>query len=343
MTQQGDIIQVTAENLQKVMLPKYRMTSLLVQAAFELGYAVEVYAGTPLFRVTDKKSSRSQLIYSIFPPHNPYAAAKVADNKFFTNLVLRMADVPSPRGVRVKRAQYKNGEWDHTTAHLPAVVKPASNTLKGKDVVTNITSHDDLKNYLDALFESHTTVLVEEYYTGMEDYRLLVVGDRVVGVLHRVRPYVIGDGQQTIGELIDAKNALREESTKITLGPIKIDFDLENKLKAQELTLESVPSKDQRVELKNICNLGAGGELEDATDVMCEENKELGVRATHILGLRLSGVDMMCVDPTVPITDGSGVIVEVNNRPDLIMHHYPHVGSARNVAYDIMKALFPES
>ena len=55
------------------------------------------------------------------------------------------------------------------------------------------------------LAAEHGAVLVEKFLPG-DDYRLLVVGDRLVAAARREPPLVIGDGLQTVRELVDAVN-----------------------------------------------------------------------------------------------------------------------------------------
>ena len=50
-------------------------------------------------------------------------------------------------------------------------------------------------------FAHDQTILLEEFITGKE-YRFLVMGDEVVGILHRVPANVIGDGILTIEQLV---------------------------------------------------------------------------------------------------------------------------------------------
>ena len=46
---------------------------------------------------------------------------------------------------------------------------------------------------------------MEKYIQG-NDYRVLVVGDRVVAVSQRIPAHVIGDGEHTIGQLVELTN-----------------------------------------------------------------------------------------------------------------------------------------
>jgi cyanophycin synthetase len=49
-------------------------------------------------------------------------------------------------------------------------------------------------------------VLVERYLPG-HDYRLLVIGDKLIAAARRDPPLVVGDGKRTIRELVDHVNS----------------------------------------------------------------------------------------------------------------------------------------
>ena len=50
------------------------------------------------------------------------------------------------------------------------------------------------------------TVIVESYVTG-QDYRCLIVGGRMQAIAERVPAHVVGDGEHTVHQLVEATNA----------------------------------------------------------------------------------------------------------------------------------------
>lgn len=94
---------------------------------------------------------------------------------------------------------------------FPVVLKPKDGSF-GRGVFVNITSTEELEACYDYTKELGTTddIIIEQYIAG-KDYRLYVVGDEVVGAMHRQPPNVIGDGAHTIEQLIQLKNAEREK------------------------------------------------------------------------------------------------------------------------------------
>lgn len=331
---------VTKSNAREILVGLSPLCRLLATAAFELGYQVDVYKNTNLFRVAHQ--GKFYLVSSAYTPLNVYSSAQITDNKYFTNAILKEAGIPVPPNVPVRRAEFKRKEWSLGRLSAPWVVKPLKGTLKGNGVVTDIIRYKDLRRYLRRGLNKYPSMLIEKYYSGLQDYRVLVLDHKIIGVLHRIPAYVIGDGRSSIRQLILAKNKQRQQSKVIKLGPIKVDSELRNKLKHQHLSLHSVPKLNKRVQLKNVCNFGAGGEVHDVTRQICRENANLAVKATKALDLRLAGIDFLCTDISKPLRRTGGVIIELNQHPDIAMHHFPQLGQPRCVAREIVQAFFQQ-
>jgi D-alanine-D-alanine ligase and related ATP-grasp enzymes len=150
-------------------------------------------------------------------------------------------------------------------------------------------------------------VIVEKYIKG-NDYRVLVVGDRVVAVAQRIPPHVVGDGIHTIAQLVDMvnKDERRGEDHEKPLTKIKIDEISLALLRKQGYTPESVPPAGKVVYLKANGNLSTGGEAIDCTNKIHPVNCEIAVRAAQIIGLDIAGIDIACPDISKPIEEGMG-------------------------------------
>ena len=109
-------------------------------------------------------------------------------------------------------------------------------------------------------FRHDKTVLVEEFLTGKE-YRFLVIGDEVIGVLHRVPANVVGDGVSTIEELVREKNKdpLRGTGYRTPLEKIRLGETEELFLKGQGKTRTDIPKKGEIVYLRENSNISTGG------------------------------------------------------------------------------------
>jgi cyanophycin synthetase len=329
------IVRVTKKNEEFLTGVTNGLTRLMAQAAIDLGYTVEYFSRFNFFRI--QAGTNKPFVWATYTTLNTYVSGKLSDHKFITDSILHDAGLPVSDTTVVKREEFIKGTWDLSIITYPAVVKPARDTLKGEGVLTSIQNEKDLLKYMRKMFITFSSVIIQPYHA-MRDYRVLVLDGRVIAASYRIPAYVIGDGINTVRTLIREKNKLRNAETQ-KMGPITIDDELRNTLKNQKIELDFRPKNKQYVQLKNVCNVGAGGEVEDVTDQLCKENKQLAIRAAKVMGLRFVGVDLMCKDIRKPITKKNGVIIEVNPNPDIALHHFPQKGVARNVAKQIVKAI----
>ncbi|MBG9736887.1 hypothetical protein [Paenibacillus alvei] len=92
------------------------------------------------------------------------------------------------------------------------VIKPKSTNFGlGITIFNREFSKEDYQKAFEMAFGHDQTVLPEEFMTGK--YRFLVMGDEVVGILHRVPANVVGDGVHTIEQLVLEKIQLGEAET----------------------------------------------------------------------------------------------------------------------------------
>jgi cyanophycin synthetase len=266
-------------------------------------------------------------------------AESIAQDKDLTKSLLHAAGVPVPMG---RPAQSLDEAWAIAQEiGLPVVVKPQDGN-QGKGVTVNITARQAFDNaYVTA--ERYGTVLVEKFLPG-HDYRLLVVGDKLVAAARREPPLVVGDGKHTVRQLVDQVNAdpRRGEGHATSLTKIRFDDIAIGRLHAQDLEPESVPAKGRRVILRNNANLSTGGTATDVTDEVHPEVKARVIAAAQMVGVDICGVDVVCESLSRPLEEQNGGIVELNAAPGLRMHISPSFGKGRDVGNAVIDHMFPE-
>jgi len=220
------------------------------------------------------------------------------------------------------------------------VVKPQDGN-QGKGVTVNIVDRD-LFNQAYETAVRYGEVLVEKFLPG-SDYRLLVVGNKLVAAARREPPLVVGDGNHTVKELVDKVNAdpRRGDGHSTSLTKIKFDDIAIGRLKLQDLEPNSVPEKGRRVILRNNANLSTGGTATDVTDDVHAEVAARVVAAAQMVGVDICGVDVVCESVLKPLEEQNGGVVEVNAAPGLRMHISPSFGKGRNVGKAVIDHMFP--
>ncbi len=265
-------------------------------------------------------------------------AESIAQDKDLTKKLLRAAGVPVPLG---RPARDPDDAWAAALeVGLPVVLKPQDGN-QGKGVTVNITTREHLDIAYRAAAE-HGEVMVEKFLPGC-DFRLLVVGDKLVAASRREPPQVVGDGAHTVRELVDIVNQdpRRGEGHATSLTKIRFDDIAVARLDVQGLTPESIPARGQRVILRNNANLSTGGTATDVTDEVHPAVAARAVAAAQMVGLDICGVDVVCESMLQPLEAQHGGVVEVNAAPGLRMHISPSYGKGRAVGAAMIDELFP--
>ncbi len=267
-------------------------------------------------------------------------AEAIAQDKDLTKKLLAAAGVPVPVGRAVENAE---DAWAAACEiGLPVVVKPKDGN-QGKGVTVNVTTREQLVAAYAAATEFRDDVLVERYMPG-NDFRMLVVGNKLIAAARRDPPKVVGDGRHSVRELVEQVNQdpRRGAGHATSLTKIRFDDIALASLATQGYTADSVPPKGQRVVLRNNANLSTGGSATDVTDDVHPEVAARAVAAAQMVGLDICGVDVVCDSVLKPIEEQGGGVVEVNAAPGLRMHLSPSYGKGRPVGEAIIADLFGE-
>lgn len=262
----------------------------------------------------------------------------IAQDKELTKQLLRCAGVPVPIG---KVADNVEDGWRAALEiGLPVVTKPFDGN-QGRGVTVNIVSRDHFEIVFAVAQNYSRKVIVEKFIEG-HDYRVLVVGDKLVAAARREPPHVIGDGVHTVRELIDIVNSdpRRGEGHGTSLTKIRIDNIVHSRLAVQGYAIDSVLPKGARAVLRNNANLSTGGTATDVTDDVHPETAARCIQAAQMVGIDIAGVDVVCQNIGLPLEEQSAGVVEINAAPGLRMHLDPSFGKGRDVGKAVIETMF---
>lgn len=262
----------------------------------------------------------------------------ISCDKFLTKQLLDIQNIPVAEGRKVFNiiGLLREAEF----IGYPVVIKPQYGN-KGKGVMLNLKNEKELIKAYTSLLKITKDIIIEKYVKG-NDYRICVVDYKVVAASLRVVPFVIGDGKSNIKALINILNndPLRGQDHEKPLTTIKFDKELCNCLYRQNMSLDYIPNKGEKVILRENANLSTGGIAVDCTDDVCDENIDYCIRAAKALGLDICGVDICTEDISIPIDKQNGIVMEVNAAPGIRMHHFPSQGKKRDVGKAIVDMLY---
>ena len=268
-------------------------------------------------------------------------AVDIAGDKKMTNALLASAGLPVPRSevVRTDDAAVAAAK----RIGYPVVTKPLDGN-HGRGVVLDLRTERAVRTaFRRSMKEARNDrVIVESFVTG-NDYRVLVVGGRMVAIAERVPAHVEGDGRRTVAELVartnlDPRRGLGHEKV---LTRIKVDDAAVALVKKQGFGMDDVPPKGARVLLAETGNMSTGGISIDRTWDAHEDNVEIAEEAARVVGLDVAGIDFLAPDIAHPVRETGGAIVEVNAAPGFRMHTHPTEGEAQYVAKPVVDLLFP--
>lgn len=261
---------------------------------------------------------------------NTLGASEIAKDKDFANHFMREMGYPVIPGRTFFSDEWATTVGSKRTAHealdyaeelgFPVIAKPNS-ASQGRGV-TLAHSRRELRAALHAIFDEDRVALVQQHVKG-RDYRIVVLGDRVISAYERVPLSVVGDGKTTIAGLLEQKQQRFVRSGRDTV--IRADDPrIRTKLAIAGMSIRSRPKCGAVVYLLDNANLSSGGESIDVTETMHDGFREFAIRLTKDMGLQLCGVDIM-VEGDIAEPPGTFWILEINSAPGL--DHYASSGA----------------
>ena len=311
-------------------------TKSICDAAKNYGLPVTELGKSGIYQIGYGKQGR--IIEAAISNKTNCVGVDISCDKFLTKQLLDIQNIPVAEGRKVFNiiGLLREAEF----IGYPVVIKPQYGN-KGKGVMLNLKNEKELIKAYTSLLKITKDIIIEKYVKG-NDYRICVVDYQVVAASLRVVPFVIGDGKSNIKALINILNndPLRGQDHEKPLTTIKFDKELCNCLYRQNMSLDYIPNKGEKVILRENANLSTGGIAVDCTDDVCDENIDYCIRAAKALGLDICGVDICTEDISIPIDKQNGIVMEVNAAPGIRMHHFPSQGKKRDVGKAIVDMLY---
>lgn len=198
------------------------------------------------------------------------------------------------------------------------VVKPVS-SAGGTGTTPGVRTPEQLQRAVVRAGRRFDRLLIEAQAPGVE-HRLLFLDGRLLDVLRRRPPGVIGDGRSTVGGLIAHENVRRFSTPGGPRWHLTVDLDCVFALEHAGLSLSSVPEEGRRVAVKTAINQNGPEDNESVLGEVSEELVREAALAASLVGVRLAGVDVITTDATTSLAR-SGIVLEVNATPGIHYHY----------------------
>lgn len=262
------------------------------------------------------QGSCSRLIHVSASDADSAAGMLISENKAMMAALFERAGIPTPVTIATQSADIAPLILSKLSA--PLIVKPERGA-RGQGVLTDITSEPLLKRAILLAIDSSPVkvALVQPQMKG-HCHRVQVLNGKVMWATTRYPKSVVGDGNSTVGQLVDSANeALKEMPARQRLRPFPTDDLAVLTLKKQGFTLNSVPPDGVRIQLRPVTSVADGGDTQAITETLHPANAALCIEATKVCRLNTAGVDFFSEDPTVPWYENGGAILEVNYKPQI--------------------------
>ncbi|HCT29706.1 MAG TPA: bifunctional glutamate--cysteine ligase GshA/glutathione synthetase GshB [Bacteroidales bacterium] len=315
-------------------------TQLLLREAVKRGVSFEILDRKENFVRLSRNCNTQYVKQATKTSLDNYASILAMENKLVTKKILDENGIRTPKGLEYSDPEKAKADFLFFKGK-PIVIKP--NQTNFGIGITILKDNLDLTVFdraIDIAFENDTTVLIEEFIEGKE-FRVFVIDDKVVGILHRVPANVVGDGKLSISELVQLKNQdpLRGKGYKTPLEKIALGEAEAMFLNAQGKNFDYIPTKDEIVFLRENSNISTGGDSIDYTDDIPYSYKQIAVNAAKALNVRITGLDMIIKDYTKEATPNNYAIIELNFNPAIHIHCHPYKGKNRKLNEKLMDAL----
>lgn len=245
------------------------------------------------------------------------------------------------------------------TAHFE-IAKPRSGS-RGRHSTTFISSEEELKKAYKIAKQLCHWVVVEQQLFGPV-YRATVINFKLEGVLRGDSPQVVGDGQQTISQLVFAKNQVEHKGVKdiilddraemfvgrqlsrigvlSSFTPKKNDSDAlafvfggpPKDATPRTTIFDFIPELGQVIFLSEKIGVNYGGSSSEDFEICHPDNIALFEKTARVLGDPIVGFDFIIPDITKSWKNQLSGFIEVNTLPFINLHHDPLLGKPRNVA-----------
>jgi cyanophycin synthetase len=281
--------------------------------------------------------SKGVLMSSSITAHTPSLALSLSKDKFVTAKLLGMQGLPVPVHQLVN-----SGDRAVAAANAigyPVVVKPAD-LDQGVGVAAGLLVDQEVSAAYERARARSKRVLVEKYVPG-DDYRVTVFRGRILKTVLRRPGGVLGDGEQSITDLVKARQVdpehVRRAKERGHGGLLSLDQEALELLAGQGLHPQSVPDSGQFVRLRRNANVSTGGTPSLYEGPVHSDNRRLIIRAAAALQLDLAGVDLIIPDIAKSWLEGGAIVCEVNGCPQI------GAGSTPDIYREILSELVADN
>jgi len=244
---------------------------------------------------------------------NNLESHRLAKNKPESNSIFAENNIPVPKHSIINNSN-KDYYMNNYNIDFPCVLKPVDG-MQGIDVNTFIKNIDQFKLILNNLLLKYDKIMFENQVYG-DNYRIFIFNNKIIDIVKREQPFVIGNGKKSAIELIYERNTNQENNN--LFPTTNIDW---NYIKDQGYDKMSIVENNKKIFITNTINFHNGATvLRIDLDKVPQINKDIFIKAHKLINLECSGIDYMSSDIYIPYNENDGHIIEINDMVDTYIH-----------------------
>jgi len=258
-------------------------------------------------------------------------------DKSLTKNVLQQAGVSVAAGRHFSVSGYEDA-LEYASSIFPQVVVKPSDSSQGRGITVGVCNTEEFKKaWTSAVVHTSGHVRVESMFEGKSEARFLVVDGKCVSVTGRIPPYLIGDGVNTVSQLVTQKNDKRRANPNLSSKLLVLDEARLENLKRQGLSKDSVLPEGELLIIDWKAGLSSGADSIQLIDHIHPSYLDVAAKACNAVpGLTVCGVDIMALDFSLPAQQNNHVVLELNSSSGIGGHHFPVYGPEKNVSKEIV-------
>lgn len=282
--------------------------------------------------LTDRQNH--SMLFASDGPLYPFATASariLSKNKAAAYDYVSLQGVQVPKSLVLSENPQKAKVHAFLEEYKRLVAKPLDSALSN-GVTVDIQTKQQLDAAIVRAEKFSKTVILQEQFIG-EEFRFVVVSNKVAAVMMRQKAHVVGDGKSTIAKLIKDENINR---SKIKNTAISYPILTEKLVSKKLLNSTDVLPRGAVKELNKNTMIRGGASVYNVAELIHKSYVNIAEKATQEFGKGFMVVDLMIKDYTRPSSDDNYVFLEFNICPALTLFYSCRDGGHFTVAEDYL-------
>ena len=311
-----------------ISLAKTFRSRVIWEEAKERGIEMKqlILFGKPMDQYRTVKAGRGVYFDSLPIPPRRLLMKKNWDDKFVLKEELGKRGVPVPRYAEFGTIIMPDLRRIFSSLTPPVIVKPRMGS-RGRHTVTNVHTFEEFKNAVNIARQIGVSLVAEEHLFG-DVCRATFVDGKLMGFYRGSVPFVVGDGKQTISELIRSKDDSRPERVE----KILMNEEMEKFILRSGFRLNDVLPEGRKLPLTHRTGRLFGGETREMLPELHPSFVPILNRAAETVGLPVVGFDCIIPEPLDDADSQKWGIIECNTLPFIDLHYYALSGQPQNIA-----------